>query len=165
MNLIKNKYYFQALDSFPYDMEQVIESLNYALSYDEKDADALCLMGRVYAEILHDYEVAKNYFEEAMVSNMYNLNLYSPYIDCLINNEDYDQAKKLIKFAKGIKGVKKYQILLKEALLKEHLGKYKKALKCIKEAKNYAYNSDEFNEVEERKKQVLKKMKSKEKEE
>lgn len=69
--MTQNKYYFQALDNFPYNMQETIEALNYALSYDGQNAESLCLLGRVYAEILKDYETAKNYFAEALQENRY----------------------------------------------------------------------------------------------
>lgn len=62
MTLIKNKYYFEALDNFPHYLSDCLDSLNYALSYDPEDADSLCLMGRVYSEVLKDYETAKKIF-------------------------------------------------------------------------------------------------------
>ena len=52
MNLTKNKYYFEALDFYPYNLPDCLEALNYALSYDSEDADALCLMGRIHSEVL-----------------------------------------------------------------------------------------------------------------
>ncbi|MCP1250466.1 MULTISPECIES: hypothetical protein [Elizabethkingia] len=39
MNLTKNKYYFEALDHYPYSIPDCVEALNYALSYDPQDAD------------------------------------------------------------------------------------------------------------------------------
>jgi hypothetical protein len=56
MTLTKNKYYFEALDNYPYSLPDCLEALNYALSYDPEDADSLCLMGRIYSEMLSDYE-------------------------------------------------------------------------------------------------------------
>jgi tetratricopeptide (TPR) repeat protein len=55
-------------------MSDCLDALNYALSYEPEDADSLCLMGRVYSEVLRDYETAKKYFEEAMQSNISNVN-------------------------------------------------------------------------------------------
>ena len=54
--MTQNKYYFQALDNFPYNMQETIEALIYALSYEGQNAESLCLLGRVYAEVLKDYE-------------------------------------------------------------------------------------------------------------
>ena len=74
MNLTKNKYYFEALDCYPYNLPDCLEALNYALSYDPEDADALCLMGRIHSEVLKDYETAKEYFAEAMMFDVTNVN-------------------------------------------------------------------------------------------
>lgn len=57
-----NRYVLKALDAYPYNLEEVSESLEYALSYDSEDTTALCLMGRMHGEILKDFEAAKNYF-------------------------------------------------------------------------------------------------------
>jgi tetratricopeptide (TPR) repeat protein len=111
MTLTKNKYYFEALDNYPYSLPDCLEALNYALSYDE-DADSLCLMGRIYSEMLTDYEKAKLYFEEAMQCNMTNLNVPQYYIKCLLDNEDLEEAEKLIEYSLKIKGIDKCRILI-----------------------------------------------------
>ncbi|MGM5630590.1 hypothetical protein O2K51_06760 [Apibacter raozihei] len=162
MNTIQNKYYFQALDNFPYNMEETIEALNYALSY-EKNADCLCLLARVYSEILNDYETAKEYFEEAMSINIHSLNLYPYFIDCLLWNDDYKEAKKLINFALTVKGIDKAVILNKKSLLLEYQKKYKKALNMINNARLHTYNSNFMTYLESREKQIKLKKKSNEK--
>jgi uncharacterized protein YfaS (alpha-2-macroglobulin family) len=45
-----DKYLFQALDNYPYSLQETVESLDYALSYDEKNTTALCLYARIEAE-------------------------------------------------------------------------------------------------------------------
>lgn len=139
MTLTKNKYYFEALDNYPYKLSDCLEALNYALSYDPEDADSLCLMGRIYSEILIDYEKAKLYFEEAMQYDVTNLNTPQYYIRCLLDNEDLEEAEKLIEYALKIKGIDKCRILLLKSLLFEIRLEYKKALEYLKEAKKYSY--------------------------
>ena len=63
-----NKYYFQALDNFPYNLEETMQALNYALSYDPEDADSLCLMGRIYSEMLSDYENREEWNRMSLVN-------------------------------------------------------------------------------------------------
>ena len=92
MNLTKNKYYFEALDFYPYNLPDCLEALNYALSYDSEDADALCLMGRIHSEVLKNYEKAKEFFEEAMMFDVSNVNTPQYYIACLIENEDFAEV-------------------------------------------------------------------------
>ncbi|MFP3596310.1 tetratricopeptide repeat protein [Chryseobacterium sp. SIMBA_029] len=139
MTLTKNKYYFEALDNYPYSLPDCLEALNYALSYDPEDADSLCLMGRIYSEMLIDYEKAKLYFEEAMQYDVTNLNTPQYYIRCLLDNEDLEEAEKLIEYALKIKGIDKCRILILKALLFEIRLEYKTALEQLKEAKKYSY--------------------------
>jgi len=139
-NLI-DKYLFQALDSYPYELETTVESLNYALSYDPKNTTALCLMGRLHAEVLSDYEAAKEYFQQALAENIYAVEVYIHYASVLLCNEDYKEAEKLLDYSLTIKGSDKAVLYAMKAIMYEHLTAYKKALKCLKEAKVHAYNN------------------------
>lgn len=145
-----NKYYFQALDNFPYNLEETIQALNYALSYDDHNAESLCLLGRVYSEIIQDYETAKSYFEEAMQTKLDSVSIPLFYIDCLVNNEDYEEAFKLIKYAKGIKGIDQSRILYRKAIFFEKQSKWKKALKILKKARKCAANKNYLDFLNER---------------
>lgn len=137
-----NKYVLQALDNYPYYLEDTLESLSYALSYDESNTMALCLMGRVYAEQLLDYEQAKKYFQEALSHNVHALEVYPYFIQTLIDIGDYEAAKKTIKYALTLPGMSLAVIWIKKVLLLEKLKKYKKALKILKMAKLDNLNSD-----------------------
>lgn len=148
--MITNKYYFQALDNFPYNLEETIQALNYALSYDDHNAESLCLLGRVYSEVLQDYETAKSYFEEAMQVKLDSVSTPLFYIDCLLNNEDYDEAKKLIVYAFKIKGMDQSRILYRKALYFEKQGKLKKALKILQKSKKKVNNKNYLDFVNER---------------
>ncbi len=158
MNLTKNKYYFEALDNYPYNLQDCLEALNYALAYEPEDADALCLMGRIYAEQLRNYETAKLYFEEALRSDLNNVTVPEHYIKCLLNNEDYAEAEKLIAFALEIKSIDKANILYYKSLLYERKSDFKNALKLIKEAKNYCFNQGCSDFLKDREKFVKSKM-------
>lgn len=142
MTLTKSKYYFEALDNYPYSLPDCFEALNYALSYDPEDADSLCLMGRIYSEQLRNYETAKQYFQEALQYDLNNISIVEYYIKCLLNNEDYDEAERLIKHSLQIKSVDKANILYYKSLLFERRTDFKNALKQIKEAKKHCYNKD-----------------------
>ncbi|KFF09451.1 tetratricopeptide repeat protein [Chryseobacterium luteum] len=158
MTLTKSKYYFEALDNYPYSLPDCLEALNYALSYDPEDADSLCLMGRIYSEMLTDYEKAKMYFEEAMQYNVANLNTPLHYIKCLLDNEDLDEAEKLINYALKIKGIDKARILIQKSQLFEIRLEYKKALEPLKEAEKYSYNQAMIDFVRSRAKFIKSKM-------
>ncbi|MGE8433761.1 tetratricopeptide repeat protein [Chryseobacterium joostei] len=158
MTLTKNKYYFEALDYFPYNMAECLDALNYALSYEPEDADSLCLMGRVYSEVLKDYETGKKYFEEAMQSNIGNVNTPRYYIECLLSNEDYEEAEKLIGYALRMKGIDKSEILNCKSLLMERKGEYKQALEQLKEARKFSYCRSSLEILEDREKLIKDKM-------
>lgn len=158
MTLTKSKYYFEALDNYPYSLPDCLEALNYALSYDPEDADSLCLMGRIYSEMLIDYEKAKLYFEEAMLCDVTNLNVPQYYIKCLLDNEDFHEAEKLIRYSLKIKGIDKSAIWLHRSLLSEKRGSLTNALKFLNEAEKYCFTSYSLDSVKERKKFVKSKM-------
>jgi tetratricopeptide (TPR) repeat protein len=158
MTLTKSKYYFEALDNYPYSLPDCLEALNYALSYDPEDADSLCLMGIIYSEMLTDYERAKMYFEEAMQCNVANLTTPQHYIKCLLDNEDLDEAEKLIHYALRIKGIDKARILIQKSLLFEIRLEYKKALEPLKEARKYSYNQAMIDFLKSREKFIKSKM-------
>jgi len=161
-----DKYLFQALDNYPYSLEETIESLDYAFSYDAKNTMVLCLYGRIQAEQLWNYEEAKSYFQEALAINIHALEVYPYYIQTLILNEDYEEAQKLIDFALTIKGINKSEIYVKEAILFEAQLRFKEALMSIKNAKLYtlqfAFESD-ITEVEKRIKGKIDLLKNKKK--
>lgn len=165
MTLTKSKYYFEALDNYPYYLSDCLEALHYALSYDSEDSDSLCLMGRVYSEISRDYETAKSYFEEAMLYNVNNINTPQYYIKCLLDNEDLEEAEKLISYSLQIKGIDKCKILMHQSLFYEIKQDFKQALKILKEAKNFAYSQSVIDGIIARerfiKKKLAKKTKSK----
>ncbi|MCJ8154815.1 hypothetical protein MKJ01_13670 [Chryseobacterium sp. SSA4.19] len=158
MTLTKSKYYFEALDNYPYRLPNCLEALNYALSYDPEDADSLCLMGRIYSEILYDYEKAKLYFEEAMQYNVASLNTPQYYIKCLLDNEDLKEAETLIEYSLKIKGIDKCRILIHKSYLFKIQLKYNKALEPLAEAKNFAYDQSMLDFLKNREKFIKAKM-------
>lgn len=153
-----DKYLFQALDNYPYWLEGTIESLDYALSYDDKNTTALCLYGRIHAEQLQDYEGAKNYFQQAISIDIHALEVYPHYIETLLLNEDFEEAQKLIDFALTIKGVKKVEIKLKLVSLFERQLAFKKALKLLKKVKLELIASDHNYQIEETEKRLKSKL-------
>ncbi|MBG6130239.1 tetratricopeptide (TPR) repeat protein [Aquimarina sp. EL_43] len=158
MSNLLDKYLFQALDAYPYNLEEAVESLNYALSYDEKNPIALSLLGQIYAESLKNYEVAKEYYQQALAEDMYALDVYPKYINVLLWNEDYEEAEKLVDFALTVKGTDKAMLYLKKGILFEQKKNYKKALKCLKLAKENAYNNHFINDIKEEEERIKNKM-------
>ncbi|MFY7811855.1 MAG: hypothetical protein ACOVQ2_08995 [Flavobacterium sp.] len=155
-----DKYLFQALDNYPYCLQETLESLEFSLSYNDKNTMALCLYGRILSEQLQDYEEAKLYFQEALSLNINALEIYPYYIQTLILNEDYDEVNKLIDFSLTIKGINKVLILLKKATLQEILCNYKEALKTLKIIKKISVNDFYQNEIENTENRIKTKIKN-----
>ena len=134
MGTLATNYYLKALDNYPYDLPQVIESLDYALSYDDEHADAHCLMGRLCMDYLVDFEKARYHFESALYHDVKNIRTYYSFIDLCTHMEEYASATRLLDFAHKVKGVDHSFLLQKEALMYEKQEKYKKAEKLLKSA-------------------------------
>ncbi|MEE9407748.1 MAG: hypothetical protein V3V28_06720 [Polaribacter sp.] len=154
MGTLTNNYVFKALENYPYDLEEVMEALNYALSYDDKNTMALTLIGKVHSEKLFKYEEAIVYFKQVLAENIYAFEVYTPYINTLLWNEDYKEVDEFIDFALTVKGSDKAFLYLKKAILYEQLKEYKKALTFIKLAKENTYNSEFMESVNEEKSRI-----------
>ncbi len=146
-NKTNNKYIFQAMDSYPYNLEATIESLNTAISYDSNNSLALGLLARVYAEQLHQYTLAIGLYNKALKVNLNEVSLYPHFINALLWNEDWDQAQKLINYALKVKGVDKGLIHLKQAMLFEYKQQYKKALKWAEKARELSFNDAQIAHI------------------
>ncbi|WP_299883267.1 tetratricopeptide repeat protein [uncultured Lacinutrix sp.] len=138
-NLLNN-YVLKAIDAYPYELEETVENLNYALSYESNNAYALYLMARLQAEQFGDYEKAKQYYAEALANKMDYQRVYPRYIQVLLDNDDFDEAQKLIDFALTVKGIDKGVIWKNQGQLFEITQDYKKAIKALKKAKQFGYN-------------------------
>lgn len=147
-----DKYVVQALDNYPYYLEESLESLGYALAYDDKNVVALCLYGRFYAEQLQDYEAAKEYYSEALAIDINAVMVYPYYAETLFWDEDLDEALKLIDFSLTVKGIDKVIMLLKKVKVLEKQQQWKIALQLVKEAKllDFSNYSSEIEETEKR---------------
>lgn len=158
-----NNYVFKAMEDFDYNIESAVEALNYALAYDENNTMALTLMGRVYAEKLYDYDAAIDYYKRVLAERINAFEVYNVYIEALLNNEYYKEAEDFITFAFTVKGVNKAMLYLNKAVLNERLLTYKEAMKMVKKATVYNYDTDFTYAIEEVKKRIKGKMPKKKK--
>lgn len=156
-----NTYIVKAIDAYPYNLEEAVENLNFAYSYDPKNTLVLCLLGRFHAEYLKNYPAAIEYFQMALAENVNAIEVYPHYINVLLWNEDYKEAKKLINFALNVKGSDKAVLRLNKAILFEQQGKYKMALNEIKKAKRHTYNNNFMNTLKDEKTRIKNKIKKK----
>lgn len=161
-----NSYLIKAMDAYPYDLEETVEALGYALSYEPTNGTALCLMGRVYLEVYQDYNNAISYFEKALEDNLNMHTIYGYYASALICAKDLKKADTFLDFALTVKGADKALLFSCKAAIQEVKRDFKKAKKYIKEAKFETYNDGfmcSLSEMEDRikKKESLVKEKSK----
>lgn len=155
-----NTYLCKALDAYPYDLEETMEALNYALSYQEEDQEqVLCLLGRVYAETFNNYETAVSYYREALAINPTAISVFMYYIDALIWADDIKEASSFINYAFGVKGVDKAVLYYKKALIAEIKQLYNESLINLKKAKIHTYNNSFMDDINSAKKRVKQKMK------
>ncbi len=156
-NNLHSTYVLKALDAYPYNLEETLEALNYALSYNSHDVHALCLMGRLFAEQLEDYETAKQYYVEALVVDLNAHYVYPNYLYALIRNEDYSEVEKVLKHALTIKAVDKALLYMIEGQYYEAQGKYELSIRSLKRSKLKALNNEFVDFISEEISRVKKK--------
>ena len=142
---LADQYYLKAWDNYNYDIAEVIENLNYDLSYKSDHSNANCLMGRVYNEQIYDPELATHYFEQALSYDLSNIEAIRCYARLLIEQREFEKAKKMIDYGYTIKGINRAMLIHFEGLLAEHQNEYKKAKKIFREALNEVYSVSETN--------------------
>lgn len=139
---ITETYYLKAQDNYPYNIEDVIENLNYALSYNGEYAPALCLKGRLYANEIKDYVLAEEFFTRALAADITYSETYLQFARLLISLEQYDEAGNLLDQALTIKGVVKSELYQLKALCHESRADFEKAEKYITKAQECSFNTD-----------------------
>lgn len=155
-----NNYLYKALDAYPYDLEETMEALNYALSYNEDNQEqVLCLLGRVQAEKFHNYEKAIVAYQEALSINPTAISVFVHYIEALIWSEDLKEASKFITYALSVKGSDKAILYYKKALIAEMKMLYEEALINLKTANIHTYNDGFLEDIKTAKKRVKQKRK------
>lgn len=162
-NTLSNTYYLKALENYPYDLSEAMESLSYALSYDSDHAGAHCLMGRLNMEQLKRYDLAEYHFEQAMISDINYVATYEYYALLLITLKEFDRAEKLISHSYKIKGVNLSTMQHREGLLNEYCRNLKKAKSLMKEAYDNSCCEEERGFIKNELDRVKSKLKSSEK--
>lgn len=156
-----NTYLIKAIDSYPYDIETCYESLSYALSYDDENPAAHCLMGRLHMEYFKSLPDAETSFEQALASNLGYLETYYPYIFCLIEMEKYKKAASFIEFALKQKSINKAWIYELQAQLNEAQMEFKDAIKAVDISLLHVKNDDDERRMTRFKERLEKKLKLK----
>lgn len=142
---IADQYYLKAkgaMAGYCSDWEEACEAIGYAISYDEYHCPSLCLLGEIQAEYLQNFEAAFESFDKCIASDVNYTEVYPNYIKYLLWANELSRAKQVLAFAKTIKGVSLARLFWCEAYLFEIEKKYKKALKCLANAKKVTYAND-----------------------
>ena len=150
----------KALDLYPFELDQVTEALNFAISYDNDHAGAHCILGKLNLYQLGKYREAEDHFEKALASDIENTETYYAYAELLIQIDEFGRAKKLIKYAYKIKGISVWRLRYYEGLIAEIKGDYLKAKKCMKLAYAKSYRKYERVFLKDELERVKSKMKS-----
>lgn len=129
-----DQYYIKALDYYPYSLEDVMENLNYALSYDGEHARANCLMGRFYLEQLREHERAEHYFQAALACDPQHADSCEHYARLLVEMRNWAKAQKLLDYARKLPAARLAQLLQLEAQLQEQQHKFAEAKALLRTA-------------------------------
>ncbi len=145
MNLTET-YYLKAHNQFPHDLEECIENLNYALSYDPEYAPALCLKGRIYCDEIKNYALADEYFSKALAADLIYPETFIHYAKLLLTLEKHDELAVLLEQGLKVPGVDKSNLYHTKGLANEQQGKFDEALELFHKALRFSFNSemDEF---------------------
>lgn len=154
---LADQYYLKALDDFDYNLEEVVENLNYALSYDPEHAGANYLMGKLYMDQFQKFDLAEEYFVASIASEPENIKTCESYIWLMIRTKRYKEALKLIKYTHQLAGISTSEIIRLEALVYELKGNYVKSRGLLQEAMKESYDSNYIEFLENELKRVEKK--------
>lgn len=169
INLIKmeisiaDQYYLKAFGEYPYELGEVCDNLNYALSYDEYHAPSLVLKGRLFMEQMKSYSKAKACFEMALAFEPDYAETYEYYSLLCIWCKDYEKAQKLIDDSYKIVGINIYRMRIRQAKLYEYMGRYEQAYQEMKDLEKISscYQSLDYFQSEKKRLKNLIKMRRK----
>jgi len=160
---IADQYYLKAIEYYDYNLEEVIENLNYALSYDQEHSSANCLMGKLYMEQFQRFDLAEEYFVASMASEPDNINTCENFAWLLIRTRKFDEALKLINYALKLKGAIRAEFIRMKALVYELQKDYLRSKALLAEAIQESYDSNYIEFLERELERIEKKAKALEK--
>lgn len=140
METIADQYYLKAMNSYPLQLAEAVENLNYALSYDAEHVGANHLMGRLYMEVICDYGLAEHYYKKAMAGDPTNHDLCLDYALLLITTRELDKARNLLDYVKKFRGIDLARAYHHEGLLYEYQYEYNRAIQYYEYAMLESYN-------------------------
>ncbi|NER14387.1 hypothetical protein GWK08_13115 [Leptobacterium flavescens] len=140
--------YIQALDNYPYNVEECIEKLQYVISANNEHTGAHYLLGRIYEEHLSDYKKARYHYEMALYLDHEYTPTYYSYTGFLIRLNLLEEAEKVIGIGMEIPGIDRASLWSLKGLLYEKYELYNAAIEVYKEAKLMALNADVTSDID-----------------
>jgi len=160
---LADQYYLKAKGSYPWAIDDAIENLQYALSYDENHASANCLLGKVYMYQLKDYEKAAKCFYNALVGNINYPDTYKYFSLLRIWQGEYKRALIIIQKGLTIQGIDRSVLMLHLALIYELKGELEKAKMTLKQTKLFCIDPTREHQIKGNLSRLKKKIKAKNK--
>ena len=158
MITLADQYYLKALDEYPYNLEDSIENLNYALSYDDEHTGANYLMGKLYFEQFQNQRVAEDYYIKVLQIDMLHIPACLDYTYLLIVKGKFKEALRMIQFSYSIEGITLSKVYQLEALVYENKGDFSRAADLIKIAINRSFDNEYIYFLKDELARVLEKM-------
>ncbi|WP_276135287.1 tetratricopeptide repeat protein [Polluticoccus soli] len=144
-----DKYFLKANDNYPYDLEAVLEALEYGLSTDDMHPGLLTLMGKIYHRDLRQFEPARECFETSLYSDELYVDTYYAYTHLLLWLNELPKAEDIILRALKVPGIDRPKMLYFKAILHEKQGDYKQATDSLKEAIRHSQTTECHKRYEE----------------
>lgn len=157
---LADQYYLKSLDNYNYNWEESLTDLSYALSHDPEHAGANNLMGRLQMEHFKNFELAEEYFVQAMVSNPFHMQTCMDYLRLLLKKNEGKAFDKLMKHALSIQGIDRAQVLHLKAHLLELNQQFEEAKTLLNKAKLLTIDDCLIEDLEESLERISNKTKS-----
>ena len=163
---IGENYLLKAKEAYDFDMEECVEALNYAMSYDEENAEVWLLHGKVMLYYIKDYSSAEESFLQALSVEPAHSETFIEFIWLRINEARFEEAQQLLY--KALHVVKKdfAQLYRLQAVLLEYEESYNEAIESLEIALDKTYNcsyqcflEDEIKRLKNKKKRKAKQLK------
>ena len=156
---IADTYYIKALDNYPYNLEEMLENVNYALSYDNEHPEANTLMARFYTNEVPKYDLAKEYAQRALSSDPNCIEAFKALAVVLMYSGELQELKKVVGYVSTLREANKYYFEGLLAQTYEAKGKLSKAKKILKNATHLCVYDDTLESLQNQLSRVKKKLK------
>lgn len=114
-----DKYFLKARELYPYDMDEVVDAIEFGLSYDAEHAGLLTLRGDIYADDLHKYQAARECYELALFHDPVYTHAWFALIRLLLRLSLLPSVSETIEKAFTVPGINKAELFNLKARMYE----------------------------------------------